>query len=347
MAPKDQISHYELLDLLGEGGMGKVYRAIDINLDRPVAIKVLTDRMIGDPEFLERFKREARLAAQLNHPNIATIYEFGEEDGTAYLAMEFVEGKTLQQLMQGRGLAFDDIYFLGGQAARALALAHSRGIVHRDIKAPNLMLTADGNLKVMDFGVARRTGDTQLTMEGALVGTAHIMAPEIIEGKVPGPAADLFSLGCVLYEMATGSPAFSGETASTILYQVAHKDPVPPRELRPDIPEDLEELIASLLVKDPAERFGPTEAVAHALEFPGVPWEPPPEPVSFDPEDATMAVDETMASEIRSSITNAGETPQTPSESWVRPMSAVSRVRTGYTGTTPTGAPTVETSKSR
>ncbi len=261
-----KISHFELETLLGEGAMGRVYRARDTVLDRPVAIKLLSARTLGDASFLERFRREARLAAQLNHPNIATIYAFGEEGGEAYIAMEFVEGEDLGERLKRDGpLPVADVRRFGRQAASALAAAHARGIVHRDIKPPNLMITPQGDIKVMDFGVARRSGDTELTMAGALVGTANIMAPETIEGREPTPASDLFSLGCVLYECLAGQPAFPGRELMTVLNHVVNREPTPVEQFRPDTPPELAALIAGLLRKDPVARTGPAREVERAL----------------------------------------------------------------------------------
>ena len=245
--------------------MGKVYRAVDLELERPVAIKVLGSRTVNDPSFIERFKREARLAAQLNHPNIATIYAFGEENGEAYIAMEFVEGETLTDRLARGPLPIRDVRKFGRQAAAALAVAHEKGIIHRDIKPGNLMINAHGELKVMDFGVARRSGETELTMAGSLIGTANIMAPELVRGEAATPAADLFSLGCVLYEMLTGRPAFEGDTALTILFHVANDAPTPLENLRTDTPRELRDLVNGLLIKDPALRFGPAGAVVERL----------------------------------------------------------------------------------
>jgi len=251
--------------MLGEGAMGRVYRARDVHLDRPVALKLLGARTLGDPTFLERFQREAKLAAQLNHPNIATIYAFGKVDGEPYIAMELVEGETLAEVLARGPLPVAQVRKFGRQAASALAAAHARGIVHRDIKTSNLMVTPDGDLKVMDFGVARRSGDTQLTMEGGLVGTANIMAPEIVRGEGAGPEADLFSLGCVLYEALAGRSAFVGDDAMAVLFQVVNKEPPSLAELRPETPADLVEIVHGLLRKTPAERLGPARVVAERL----------------------------------------------------------------------------------
>ncbi len=261
---KQRISHYEIEKTLGEGAMGRVFLARDVNLDRMVALKMVHGAL-GDKGFHDRFRREARLAASLNHPHIATIYEFGEAEGESYLAMELVEGETLQERLRHGPLSPPEVRRLGAQAASALAAAHARGIVHRDIKPANLMITTSGDIKVMDFGVARRSGDTALTMDGALVGTANIMAPETIEGAEPTPASDLFSLGCVLYEALSGRPAFPGQSIVTVLHQVMNRDAQPLAELAPEVPADLVDLIHGLLRKDPAQRFGPAEAVARAL----------------------------------------------------------------------------------
>ncbi len=271
------ISHYELQRLLGEGAMGKVYLARDVILDRPVAIKLITPRNLGDPSFFDRFKREARLAGQLNHPNVATVYEYGEEGGEAFLAMEFVDGTTLSDTWKAGPLAVELVRKWGAQAAAALGAAHKRGIVHRDIKGPNLMITADGDLKVMDFGVARSSSETQLTMDGQLIGTANIMAPEIVQGGQAVSQSDLFSLGCVLYEALAGVAPFPGDDAMSVLYQVVHQEPRNLSEIRPDVPPDLAALIHGMLSKDPSGRPGPAELIADALLG---------KPVDFSPADA-------------------------------------------------------------
>jgi Tfp pilus assembly protein PilF len=269
-----RISHFELETLLGEGALDRVYRARDTALDRPVALKLLSARTLGDPSFPERFRREARRAAQLDHPHIAAIYAFGEEEGEAYIAMEFVEGEDLgARLKRDGALPVADVRRFGRQAASALAAAHARGVVHGDIKPPNLMITPEGDLKVIGFGVARLSGETELTMAGALVGTANIMAPETVEGAEPTPASDLFSLGCVLYECLAGRPAFPGRDLLAVLNHVVNRDPVPVEELRPDTPGDLAALVAGLLRKDPASRIGPAREVERVLTE-GTPWTP-------------------------------------------------------------------------
>ena len=259
------ISHYEIEALLGEGAMGRVFRARDVVLDRHVALKLLATNIAADPTFLERFLREARLAAQLSHAHIATIHEFGQADGQTFLVMELVDGETLEARIARGPLPLQDVRRFGAQAASALSAAHARGIVHRDIKPANLMITRAGVLKVMDFGIARRAGDTAITAAGSLIGTPKTIAPEILRGKEPEPPADLFALGCVLYEAITGRAAFSGDDIMAVLYQVAQQDPTPMRQLRGGIPDDLVAVVEGLLVKDPAQRFGPADAVVQAL----------------------------------------------------------------------------------
>jgi len=260
-----RISHYEIQSTLGEGAMGRVYLALDDVLDRQVAIKVLAGVSLSDPSFLDRFRREARLAAQLNHPHIARIYEFGEDSGQPFIAMELVEGQTLSQVLSRGPLTVEETCRLGRQMASALTAAHAKGIVHRDIKAGNMMVTNEGNLLVMDFGVARRAGDAQLTTAGSLLGTPNTMAPETINGQEPGPPADLFAAGCVLYEMLAGRPPFRGKDPLTVLFQVLHQEPELLREQRSDVPDDMIAIINGLLVKEPDKRFGPASALVQAL----------------------------------------------------------------------------------
>jgi serine/threonine protein kinase/Tfp pilus assembly protein PilF len=309
------VSHYELQSLLGEGAMGRVFRAHDVILERYVALKLVNATSPTDPAFMDRFLREARLAAQLNHPHVATIYEFGSDQGEAFLVMELVEGQTLAEAFRvgPRGIA--EVRRWGAQAASALAAAHAAGIVHRDIKPGNLMLTRTGSLKVMDFGIARRAGDVGLTREGAIIGTPKTMAPEILHGQQPSPPSDLFSLGCVLYEGLAGQPPFTADDTMAVLFQIAQQDPPPIESLRPEVPADLAQIINGLLVKDPARRFGPAGAVAAALS--GETWMPP-ETHAASGSDETVAL---SASEVsrsvnvtglsRSGIATSGATPAT------------------------------------
>ncbi|MGP3776766.1 tetratricopeptide repeat protein [Streptomyces sp. SDT5-1] len=257
---------YQLLDPIGRGGMGEVWRARDESLGRHVAVKCL--KPLGpqrDPNFTdilrERFRREARVAAALQHRGITVVHDFGEDDGILYLVMELLDGKNLSQLLDDndhRPLPVDDIVDLAEQVAAALAYTHEQGVVHRDLKPANIMRLADGTTKICDFGIARLGHDigftARLTGTGIAMGTPHYMSPEQIGGEPVDERSDLYSLGCVLYEVATGAPPFDLEDAWSVL--VGHRDtvPEPPRERRPDIPRHLDRIILDLLAKDPDER---------------------------------------------------------------------------------------------
>ena len=257
---------YEILAKLGEGGMGEVYKARDTRLGRFVAIKVLPAEKLADPERQRRFQQEAISASALNHPNIITIYDFGTEDGVTFLVMELVAGRSLDQLIAPPGMKLGEILRIGSQIADALARAHSNGIVHRDLKPCNVMLTADGLVKVLDFGLAKLTqsaeaeADATRTMLvqteiGSLVGTAPYMSPEQAEGKALDGRSDIFAFGSLLYEMATGSPAFRGDTAISTLWSILRDEPAPVEEVRRDLPPQLGRVIARCLRKEPARRF--------------------------------------------------------------------------------------------
>ena len=262
------LRQYEIVAKLGEGGMGVVYKARDSKLDRFVAIKVLPASVTADSERHRRFVQEAKAASALNHPNIVTIYDIDRVDDVSFIAMELVEGKTLDQVI-GRGLRLKELLDYAAQAADALAKAHAAGIVHRDLKPSNIMVTSDGRVKILDFGLAKLVasdpgGDATTlapiepqvrTGEGHVVGTPAYMSPEQAEGKPIDARSDIFSFGAVLYEMATGSRAFRGDSTASTLAAVLMATPPPPSQTIPDLPRELERIILRCLRKEPSRRF--------------------------------------------------------------------------------------------
>jgi TolB-like protein/Tfp pilus assembly protein PilF len=263
LAPGTKLGAFEILAALGAGGMGEVYRARDTRLEREVAVKMLPRADAGDARTLDRFHREARVIASLNHPHICTLYDVGEHDGQPFLLMELLDGGTLASRISSKPLPVHETIEWGTQIADALHTAHARGIIHRDLKPANVMITARGDVKILDFGIAKLTGshaasDTTaeaLTMEGSTIGTVAYMAPEQVRGETVDSRADLFALGVVLYEMVTGRRPFGGTTTGVIAAAILNRDPAPPQAVNPAVPPALAAIIAKLLEKDRALRY--------------------------------------------------------------------------------------------
>jgi serine/threonine protein kinase len=277
LAVGKRLGPYEIVGLLGAGGMGEVYRARDAKLDRDVAIKVIPAGISEDPARRQRFEQEARAASGLNHPGIVTIYDIGFADGVTYIAMELVEGRTLREIRAEAPLAVRKLLEIGAQCAEALAKAHAAGIVHRDLKPENLMVTRDGFVKILDFGLAKLsetrsrhlsalpTAVSPPTEPGTVLGTVGYMSPEQASGQPLDFRSDQFALGSVLYEMATGRRAFQRKTAAETLTAIIREDPMPIGQSSPDIPAPLRWIIERCLAKDPAERYDSTGDLAREL----------------------------------------------------------------------------------
>jgi hypothetical protein len=286
-----KLGPYEILSQLGAGGMGEVYRARDTRLDRDVAVKVLPAHLASDPLFKQRFEREARTVSSLNHPHICTLYDIGREGETDFLVMEYLEGETLAARLKRGKLPLPELVKISLEIADALEKAHRKGVVHRDLKPGNIMLTK-GGAKLMDFGLAKPTGlggpaagsvplfsaamtvdgvspGSPLTSAGTLVGTVQYMSPEQIEGKEADPRSDLFAFGSTLYEMATGEPAFQGKSQISVASAILEKEPEPISTKQPLVPAALDRVVAQCLAKDPDERFQNAHDVGLELKWVG------------------------------------------------------------------------------
>ena len=270
ISPGARLGSYEVLSPLGAGGMGEVYKARDTRLDRTVAIKVLPSHLADKPQLRERFEREARAVSSLNHPHICTLYDIGQQDGTHFLVMEYLEGETLAQRLNKGPLPLDQVLRYAIEIADALDKAHQQGVTHRDLKPGNIMLTKVGS-KLLDFGLAKLRSDTapavpfsqlptakdSLTVEGTILGTLQYMAPEQVEGKVDDVDArtDIFTFGAVVYEMATGKKAFEGKSATSVIAAILKDEPPPMSSLQPMTPPALDRVVKKCLAKDQENRW--------------------------------------------------------------------------------------------
>jgi serine/threonine-protein kinase len=268
--PRIYSGRYELTHLVARGGMAQVYRAVDRQLDRPVALKVLFPELSVDKTFVERFRREAQAAANLSHPNIVPVFDWGEDDGAYFIVMEYIDGRSLSAVLRDpQRLDPRQVAMIGAGVAAALGFAHRHGVVHRDVKPGNVLITPEGEVKVTDFGIARAVNtEESLTQTGAVMGTAAYFSPEQAEGKGVDARSDIYSLGVVLYEMAVGRPPFSGDSPVAVASKHVRDQPPLPREVNPRVPVALEAVIMKAMAKDPGARYGSAEELrADLLRF--------------------------------------------------------------------------------
>lgn len=261
------IHHYRVESLLGEGGMGTVYQAIDTHLERLVAVKMLHTHLVNQTSFMERFRNEALILARLNHPNIAVVYNFLQDGSDYFMAMEYVEGDSLESLVRKTGaLPAAVAAEITRQGLEGLAHAHRKGILHRDIKPANLMLTPEGSIKLMDFGIARVVGNQRLTQVNRIVGTLEYMAPELVQGEAPSPASDLYAMGILLYELLSGKLPFASKTDYALMQAIIREKPIALRKLNANVPKELEAIVNKALEKNPAKRFADAREFQKALQ---------------------------------------------------------------------------------
>jgi serine/threonine protein kinase len=333
LGPGTRLGSYEIVSSIGQGGMGTVYRARDLKLGREVALKVLAPELATDSERLSRFEQEARAASALSHPNIVHIYDVGESGGMRYIAMELAEGKTLRRVLDDAPLAADRLLDLAHQLAEGLAKAHAAGIVHRDLKPENVMVSEEGLVKILDFGLAKLSAaafplDSEMatlarTRHGMLIGTVEYMSPEQASGRSADSRSDQFSLGLILYEMATGKIAFQRETAAQTLASIIESAPPPMASLNPRLPHGLERVVNRCLSKDPAARYADTRELARDLKTLSTTAAPavPVPPVEFPPRralaDVRAELRRTFASDVYQLDRGRGR-PRTLSEARLR-----------------------------
>ncbi|MBN8822557.1 serine/threonine-protein kinase [Spirosoma sp.] len=261
------IHHYRVESLLGEGGMGTVYQAIDTHLERPVAVKMLHTHLVSQTSFMERFRNEALILARLNHPNIAVVYNFLQDGSDYFMAMEFVEGDSLEALIRKAGaLPAPVAAEIVRQGLEGLSHAHRKGILHRDIKPANLMLTPEGTVKLMDFGIARVIGNQRLTQVNRIVGTLEYMAPELVQGEAPSAASDIYAMGILLYELLSGKLPFASRTDYALMQAIVQEKPTALRKLNPQVPKELEAIVHKALDKNPTKRFADAKEFQKALQ---------------------------------------------------------------------------------
>src|SRR5689334_9053577 len=267
----DRIGRYRIVRELGRGAMGVVYHAIDPHIGRPVAIKTIQLGALRKPEEQERLRerlfREARSAGILSHPGIVTIYDVDQQGDLAYIAMEYVDGPTLDEVLsQDHPIAAEKMFSILGQTAVALDYAHHKGIVHRDIKPANIMIASGGTVKITDFGIAKVTASDQFTMTGSIVGTPHYMSPEQVQGRAVDGRSDQFSLGVIAYEMLTGEKPYTGEHLTTVVYKIVSEEPLPPHRLNPTLGAPIEGVLRKALAKNPDGRYTTCQDFSTALE---------------------------------------------------------------------------------